>query len=220
MLAQHAADGRTDHDRHDGVREVHGRDAARRRDRHPDPVDQAGAQQEDAHRTDGHRDRQPGQHADDEEETTCPRAWRDGLGRTDTAETPSGCDHRRMDPIDDAILRELTADARLPFRELGARVGLSPNAAANRVRRLVEDRTIRRFTIVTYASPTRPGAGLEVLIEVRLADGTTNEAFIAALDAGFPQVIDAVHVTGSYDYLLHACRRPRRPGPVCPAAQA
>ncbi|NUU19583.1 Lrp/AsnC family transcriptional regulator [Cellulomonas humilata] len=109
-----------------------------------------------------------------------------------------------MDAVDDAILRELAADARLPFRELGARVGLSANAAAARVRRLVADRTIRRFTIVTDASPTRPGTGLEVLIEVRLADGTTNEAFTAALDAGFPQVIDAVHVTGSYDYLLHA----------------
>ena len=39
---------------------------------------------------------------------------------------------------------------------------------------------------------------------MRLADGTTNEAFTAALDAGFPQVLDAVHVTGSYDYLVHA----------------
>ena len=36
-----------------------------------------------------------------------------------------------------------------------------------------------------------------------MADGTTNESFTAAL-RGFPQVLDAVHVTGSYDYLLHA----------------
>ncbi|WP_421743096.1 Lrp/AsnC family transcriptional regulator [Cellulomonas sp.] len=109
-----------------------------------------------------------------------------------------------MDAVDDAILRELTADARLPYRELGKRVGLSPNAAANRVRRLVEDGTIRGFTVVTAASPARPGAGLEVFVEVRLVDGTTNEAFTAALGQGFPQVLDAVHVTGSYDYLLHA----------------
>ena len=109
-----------------------------------------------------------------------------------------------MDAVDDAILRELTADARLPYRELGERVGLSPNAAAGRVRRLVENGTIRGFTVVTATSSARPGSGLEVFVEVRLADGTTNESFTAALGRGFPQVLDAVHVTGSYDYLLHA----------------
>jgi len=108
-----------------------------------------------------------------------------------------------MDAIDEAILRELTADARIPYSDLGSRVGLSPNAAANRVRRLVDNGTIRGFTIVTGPSSTLP-AGLEVFVEVRMADGTTNEQFTAALAHGFPQVLDAVHVTGSYDYLLHA----------------
>ncbi|MGY4645106.1 Lrp/AsnC family transcriptional regulator [Cellulomonas sp. URHB0016] len=118
-----------------------------------------------------------------------------------------------MDPIDDEILRELTADARLPFRELGARVGLSGNAAAARVRRLQEDGTIRGFTVVTAHSRGRgseTGAGgapgLEVFVEVRLSPGTSNDDFAAALarPPGFPQVLDAVHVTGSYDYLVHA----------------
>ena len=108
-----------------------------------------------------------------------------------------------MDPVDDAIIRELTADARIPYSKLGERVGLSPNAAANRVRRLVENGTIRGFTILT-GSPASVPAGLEVFVEVRMADGTTNEEFTAALVRGFPQVLDAVHVTGSYDYLLHA----------------
>ncbi|GIG21359.1 AsnC family transcriptional regulator [Cellulomonas chitinilytica] len=116
-----------------------------------------------------------------------------------------------MDAIDDAILRELTDDARLPFRELGARVGLSANAAAARVRRMQEDGTIRGFTIVTAGARRGgpgpgPDAGLEVFVEVRLAPETTNDDFAAALvrPPGFPQVLDAVHVTGSYDYLLHA----------------
>lgn len=108
-----------------------------------------------------------------------------------------------MDPIDEAILRELTLDGRLPYSDLGERVGLSPNAAANRVRRLVDNGTIRGFTVLTGSSASLP-AGLEVFVEVRMADGTTNEEFTAALARGFPQVLDAVHVTGSYDYLLHA----------------
>lgn len=122
------------------------------------------------------------------------------------------CDNRGMDAVDSAILRELTADARLPFRELGARVGLSANAAAARVRRMVADGTIRGFTVVTggpgRGAPdgTGPAHGLEVFVEVRLADGTTNEDFQQALTLapGFPQILDAVHVTGSYDYLVHA----------------
>lgn len=108
-----------------------------------------------------------------------------------------------MDPLDEAIIRELTADARIPYSDLGERVGLSPNAAANRVRRLVDNGTIRGFTIVTASAPGLP-KGLEVFIEVRMTEGTTNEDFTAALASGFPQVLDAVHVTGSYDYLIHA----------------
>ena len=67
-----------------------------------------------------------------------------------------------MDAIDDAILRELAAEGRLPYRELGARVGLSANAAAARVRLLMAEGVIAGFTVVrgTNAEPTP--AGLEV----------------------------------------------------------
>ena len=112
-----------------------------------------------------------------------------------------------MDTLDSAILRELTADARLPFRELGARVGLSGNAAAARVRRLQADGTIRGFTVLTGPAP-RDGAttpvGLEVFVEVRLAPDVVSESFTAALAHGWPEVLDAVHMTGGYDYLVHA----------------
>ncbi len=109
-----------------------------------------------------------------------------------------------MDRIDERILHELTADARLPYRELGARVGLSANAAAARVRRMQAEGVIRGFTVVRGSSAGSSSAGLEVFVEVRLAEGTTNERFTAVLAADFPGVLDAVHVTGSYDYLLHA----------------
>lgn len=142
------------------------------------------------------------------------------------------CDDRRVDDLDRAILRELTVDARLPFRELGRRVGLSANAASARVRALQRDGTIRGFTVVTAhtaaqvggvrpgpvppsaigpgrpldgASATTAGHPLEVFVEVRLAPGASEE-FLDHLHRppGFPEVLDAVHVTGGYDYLLHA----------------
>lgn len=108
-----------------------------------------------------------------------------------------------MDTVDDAILRELTVDARLPYRELGARVGLSPNAAAARVRRMLDDGRIGGFTVRAPAAGDRGRAGLEVFVDVRLAPDTDSETFRRAAVAR-PEVLDAVHVTGGYDYLVHA----------------
>jgi Lrp/AsnC family leucine-responsive transcriptional regulator len=114
-----------------------------------------------------------------------------------------------MDSIDRDILRELTTDARLPFRELGRRVGLSANAAAARVRRLQADGRILGFTIRVPASPVVPAgavrSGLEVFIDLRLRPDVTYEAFATSRASGaFPEILDAVHLTGSYDYLVHA----------------
>lgn len=113
-----------------------------------------------------------------------------------------------MDAIDEQILGELTTDARLPFRELGARVGLSANAAAARVRRMQADGTIAGFTVLrgrsgAGAGPGAARAGLEVFVDVRLREGVTYEAFAEAT-ARFPQIVDAAHVTGPYDYLVRA----------------
>lgn len=109
-----------------------------------------------------------------------------------------------MDALDDAILRELTADARLPYRELGRRTGLSANAVAARVRRMLDDGRIGGFTVRGASGrPGVPRGGLEVFVDVRLAPDTDSEAFRRAT-AARPEVLDAVHVTGGYDYLVHA----------------
>lgn len=112
-----------------------------------------------------------------------------------------------MDATDDAILRHLTADARLPYRELGRLVGLSPNAAAARVRRMVADGRIGGFTVRGAAgAPAARTGGLEVFVDVRLAPDADSDAFRRAT-AARPEVLDAVHVTGGYDYLVHAVVR-------------
>lgn len=115
-----------------------------------------------------------------------------------------------MDDVDREILRELSVDARLPFRDLGARVGLSPNAAAARVRRLVERGVIARFTVElgpgagdAPGAATPRGPGMEVFIDVRLREGVTCDDF-AQSHRAFTEIVDAAHVTGPYDYLVHA----------------
>lgn len=110
-----------------------------------------------------------------------------------------------MDATDRAILAEFTADARLPFRELGRRVGLSPNAAAARVRRMLAEGVLLGFT-VRRGRPAEEAAartpGLEAFIDVRLRPEATFEEFTAAVSR-ISEVIDAAHVTGPYDHLLH-----------------
>ncbi|MGA0794438.1 MAG: Lrp/AsnC family transcriptional regulator, partial [Ilumatobacteraceae bacterium] len=53
-----------------------------------------------------------------------------------------------IDKIDNDILEILKLDARIPWQMLGERIGLSANAAADRVRRLMRRGVISRFTTV------------------------------------------------------------------------
>ncbi|MCB5164855.1 Lrp/AsnC family transcriptional regulator [Streptomyces bambusae] len=107
-----------------------------------------------------------------------------------------------MDRIDRDILGVLQQDARISYRDLGVRVGLSANAAADRVRRMRRDGVIRGFTVlVDPAADT--GGGLVVFIDVTLRLDTTNEEFEKAV-ARLPGITEVVHVTGEHDYLVRA----------------
>ncbi|MEO6087086.1 MAG: Lrp/AsnC family transcriptional regulator [Umezawaea sp.] len=109
-----------------------------------------------------------------------------------------------MDAIDRVILGELVRDGRLSFRDLAARVRLSPTATAERVRRLVESGVISGFRAeVDLAALGRP---LRALIDVRLRPGADYDELEAGL-LSLPAVLECVHVTGRWDYLLTvACR--------------
>ena len=109
-----------------------------------------------------------------------------------------------MDDVDREILSLLVRDGRTSFRDLGAAVGLSANAAAERVRRLRERGVITGFTATV--DPAATDRRLTVIIEVRLAQGVTAEHFTRAISR-MADVIEAVHVTGQADYELRAACR-------------
>jgi Lrp/AsnC family leucine-responsive transcriptional regulator len=109
-----------------------------------------------------------------------------------------------MDAADSEILRLLREDGRLSWRDLGAAVGLSANAAADRVRRL------RRAGVITgFAALVDPAAGgrrLEALVGVTLRPGVDSDDFASAA-AGLEPVTEVLHLAGSPDYQLRvACR--------------
>jgi Lrp/AsnC family leucine-responsive transcriptional regulator len=109
-----------------------------------------------------------------------------------------------MDAIDSEILRLLREDARIPWRELGAAVGLSANAAADRVRRLRRTGVITGFTAIV--DPAAGGRRLEALVGVTLAHGTDSDEFAVAASRLDP-VTEVLHLAGAPDYQLRvACR--------------
>lgn len=108
-----------------------------------------------------------------------------------------------MDDINREILSILSADARASFSRIGREVGLSTNAVAARVRRLETDGVILGYRVMladTTDAPI-PATSIEAFIDVMLRESTDSESFLdwAGRD---PAVLDAVHVTGQYDYLL------------------
>jgi Lrp/AsnC family leucine-responsive transcriptional regulator len=111
-----------------------------------------------------------------------------------------------IDELDRQILGALERNGRSTWRELGDLVGLSPNATAERVRRLEERGVITGYTALL--DPAAAGRRLVALVDVRLrgpADADRFEALVGELD----EVTDAAHVTGRSDYNLRvACADP------------
>lgn len=104
-----------------------------------------------------------------------------------------------LDAIDRSLVDALCRDGRATYQELGKTIGLSATATADRVRRLVRSGVITGFRAVVDAE--RMGRTVEAAIDVRLELGADREAFADAL-RGMPAVVEAVHVTGHYDYEL------------------
>ena len=111
---------------------------------------------------------------------------------------------RRWTPTDSEILRLLGEDGRLSWRDLGAQVGLSANAAAERVRRLRAAGVITGFAALV--DPAAGGRTLQALVGVTLAQDVDSDAF-SDQAARLEPVLEVLHLTGEPDYQLRvACR--------------
>ena len=104
-----------------------------------------------------------------------------------------------MDKIDRVILSALANDGRTSFRDLGEKVHLSPNATAERVRKLQQSGVIR--AIRADINPAALGQTLEVQIDIKLEPGASAQSF-ERLIVTIPQVKSATLMTGSYDYAV------------------
>ncbi|HZD47183.1 MAG TPA: Lrp/AsnC family transcriptional regulator [Silvibacterium sp.] len=96
------------------------------------------------------------------------------------------------------LLAELSRDARASYAELGRRVGLSPSAVVERMRRMEEEGIIEG-----YAAAINPAAlGLSILAVIRMTcDGTRYHPFVKFVKT-LPEVRVCHHVTGADAFFL------------------
>ena len=106
-----------------------------------------------------------------------------------------------VDRTDRKILRLLQADGRLATVELAERIGLSPTATTERVKRLTREGFITGFGARLDAG--KLGRAFLVFVEV-LLDKTTPDVFDRFADAvrRTPDVVECHMVAGGFDYLL------------------
>jgi Lrp/AsnC family leucine-responsive transcriptional regulator len=106
-----------------------------------------------------------------------------------------------IDRIDRRILALLQDDARMATVDLAERVGLSPTATTERLKRLHREGVIRGATI--RIDPAKVGRAFLVFIEVTL-DKTTPDVFerFASAVQRTQDVLECHMVAGGFDYLI------------------
>ena len=106
-----------------------------------------------------------------------------------------------LDRIDRKILNWLQDDGRITTVDLAEKVGLSPTAASERVKRLLRDGYVVGFRAML--DPKKLGRGLLIFVEVTL-DKTTPDVFARCSEAvqTAPEVLECHMVAGGFDYLV------------------
>ena len=113
---------------------------------------------------------------------------------------------RFADATDRALLRALSANARVSGADLAATLGIAPSTVALRLRRLQHDGYVRgSHADIDLAAL---GVTLQALIAVKLVKHVRTEvdAFRQAAPT-WPGVLALFHMGGADDYLLHVASR-------------
>lgn len=103
-----------------------------------------------------------------------------------------------LDSIGWHILRELQENARIPFAELGRRVGLSTPAVAERVRNMETAGIIRGYR--TEVDPTACGYPVLAFIRVNVAGDKLGH--FVKLAKSRPEVLECHRVTGAESFII------------------
>lgn len=129
------------------------------------------------------------------------------LGHHGRVQHETGTRAEALDALDEAILRELSVDARASYAEIGAVVSLSAPAVKRRVDRLRARGVVRGFTV--RLDPAALGWSTEAFIEL-FCHGSTSPATMQAAVEHYPEVVSASTVTGDVDLMVQVRARDMR----------
>lgn len=104
-----------------------------------------------------------------------------------------------LDIIDSKVIARLQRDGRVSWADLGAVLGLSAPAAAERVRKLTEGGVIRGVSALL--DPGAAGFPVLAFVAVTLRDQDARAAFLDAVH-GHARIQECHHVAGDDDFLL------------------
>ncbi|AZG85705.1 MULTISPECIES: Lrp/AsnC family transcriptional regulator [Pseudomonas syringae group] len=107
---------------------------------------------------------------------------------------------RLLDPQDEAILAELTANAKISHAELGSRVNLSRNAVRQRIERLERDGAIQGYTI-RLGEGRKGSAPISAIIFVYRYDRMRGDDVVKAIKA-IPEVTMCEVMSGEFDLMV------------------
>lgn len=105
-----------------------------------------------------------------------------------------------IDETSVAVLRELLRDARLSFREIARRIGVSSGTVASRVRELEGSGVIKKYTV--QLDHERMGYELTAITEITVSGGMTLE--VGERIAAYPEAVGVYNVTGASDLMVIA----------------
>lgn len=104
-----------------------------------------------------------------------------------------------MNSNDLKIIEQLMRHARTTWAELGALLGLSAPAAADRVRKLEETGVIKGYAALI--NPDEIGCGLAAMIAVTLERPEVRSDFLR-LVINLAEVLECHHIAGEQDYMI------------------
>ncbi len=103
-----------------------------------------------------------------------------------------------LDEIDWQILSILQVEARISFKELGQRIGLTGTAIAERVRKLEDEGVIEGYSIKL----NREKIGFPIMAFFKLRVNVESCKQMRELAIALPEVIEAHRVVGNEHYIL------------------
>jgi Lrp/AsnC family transcriptional regulator len=106
-----------------------------------------------------------------------------------------------MDSIDQKILKILQEDCMISYKDIATSIGLSYNPTYERIRRMEEEGIIK--SRVAILDPKKIGVDLFVYCNITLKEQSKKSLIdFEKRIKSIPEIIEAVSLTGVYDYML------------------